>query len=648
MQHKYIKILLIEDDEEDALITRELIKEINTWQIDLDWVCEYDAAIEAINRLKHDVYLIDYHLGPRNGTEIVRHAVAVGCKAPKIVMTGCNARDVDLDASQSGADDFITKGTFNSWQLERTIRYALERRYVQKAMEKINAQLQQKNQELQCLALGVESAGEAIMMTSVDGIIEYINPAFTRLTGYTLDEAIGENPRFVQSGLHDNTFYRQMWQTILTGDTWTGQISNRHKNGTIYEAQLTVASVQDDEGQIQGFVSIHNNITPLKEAQAALEDANRALEKKNEKLTELTETAHRFVDNVAHDFRTPLTVVKEFSSIIADGLGGPVTSTQAEYLEFITTATRDLAQMVDDFLDSSKLRAHVLRVDRRPIQVHEIFDGARPMLQARAASKKIQLVENMPTDLVPVFADMEKVERVIANLTINAIKFSSTSSEIKLWATETDTGDVRIGITDHGPGLAPDDLAVIFERFKQVGDVQRASTKGFGLGLNIAKELIWLNLGTVHVESKWGCGSTFSFTLPPCDRSAILNCYFHRLAELDEPPENITVFRIHATEPGADLEEVRLFFASMCYSMDLVLPEPDNESVIVIGSTNEPEKWIKRLQAERESKIRNTTKVKLPALCIQLLGRVVCPEIKDASILSTVTQFTELRSSTLR
>ncbi len=372
-----------------------------------------------------------------------------------------------------------------------------------------------------------------------------------------------------------------------------------------------------------------------------LQIANDGLIRKNKKLEELTETAHRFVDNVAHDFRTPLTVIKEFSSIISDGLGGPVTEEQAEYLLFITTATRDLAQMVDDFLDSSKLKARVLRIDRKPHSVDGVIQPIRSMLTTRASAKKIRVVERIQPNLPQVFADAEKVARVIMNLAVNAVKFSPESSEIQLWAKRRGSGCVEIGITDHGPGLTEEDLAVIFERFKQVGDIQRASTKGFGLGLNIAKELVWLNLGTVNVQSQRGHGSTFSFTLPVCDQPAIINQYFERLDELSEPPTHMVVLQVTPTVPLGDLEPLRLFLASACYPMDLVLKVPHAGSILAVGSTGEPQQWIKRLESAWSA---NKKKRGAYDLRIHNMAWLPYAEIKKTDLMLALRHMTELRS----
>jgi len=155
-----------------------------------------------------------------------------------------------------------------------------------------------------------------------------------------------------------------------------------------------------------------------------LKIANGELEQQNTALTELTETAHRFVNDVAHEFRTPLTVIKEFASIMADGLGGEITEKQTEFLGHIIASSRDLAHLIDDFLDSSKLKARSLRVDRQRHSVTDILDAVRPMLRCRAASRRIQITEDIDPECLEVFADAEKAGRVLINLTVNAIKFA--------------------------------------------------------------------------------------------------------------------------------------------------------------------------------------------------------------------------------
>ncbi|MCH8342366.1 MAG: hybrid sensor histidine kinase/response regulator [Planctomycetes bacterium] len=365
-----------------------------------------------------------------------------------------------------------------------------------------------------------------------------------------------------------------------------------------------------------------------------LELANGELERKNTILCEVTDTAHRFVDDVAHEFRTPLTVIKEFTSIIGDGLAGPVGEQQAEYLQFITNATNDLAQMVDDFLDSSKLKARTLRVDRRRHRVEDIIDSVWPMLECRAAEKKITVVKRIQPYVDEVFADLEKAGRVIVNLTMNAIKFSPRESEITIWAQPSGTGDVEIGITDQGRGLSADDAKVIFDRFTQVGGLQRSTEKGFGLGLNIAKELIWLNLGSVGVKSELGKGSTFIFTLPTCDPEVIITRSLDLIAG-SEPAAPVSVIQSVPQVPKEDIEGLRRFLASVCYPTDLILKAIDGRSIVAMGRTNEPDRWISRIHAAHAALAENNPNGATAPFELRCVGSWSCAQAKE-TILWTV------------
>ncbi len=330
-----------------------------------------------------------------------------------------------------------------------------------------------------------------------------------------------------------------------------------------------------------------------------LKTANTTLEHQNTRLEELTETAHRFVDNVAHEFRTPLTVIKEFAAILLDGIGGEVSDQQSQYLHHIIGASRDLAGMVDDFLDSSKLKAGALRVNRTRHAVSEIIEGIRPTLEHRAASKQIRIIDELEGEDCEVFADLEKAGRTLLNLAVNAIKFSSAGDEVRIVATCSSEGAL-ISVFDHGPGLPADEVEIIFERFRQVGDVQRTCAKGFGLGLNIAKELAWLNLGTITVQSEVNRGSRFSLSLPSCDPSVI----FGRYLSVIVPPHNhnpISLLQAVAPTFPAEMERVRQFLCAHCHPTDLVLPAIDEESIVLVGMTSEPDKWMARLIAAAQS-----------------------------------------------
>ncbi|HVX16061.1 MAG TPA: hybrid sensor histidine kinase/response regulator [Pirellulales bacterium] len=246
-----------------------------------------------------------------------------------------------------------------------------------------------------------------------------------------------------------------------------------------------------------------------------LEVMNDRLAQQNGRLEEMNETARDFVDNASHDFRTPLTVIREFASIMQEGLAGPVTAQQTEFLEIILARVDDLAMLVDDMLDVSKVEAGLLGLARQSGHVSDAIGRVQVMLETRAKSKGVRFEIEIAGGLPVVYCDFEKFGRVLVNLAVNAIKFTPAGGRVVLWARRgADERDVEIGLTDEGPGISRDDLEIIFERFEQAGRQAHAGVKGFGLGLSIARELVYLNLGKMHVESEEGRGSTFSFTVP--------------------------------------------------------------------------------------------------------------------------------------
>ncbi|MBN2473911.1 MAG: hybrid sensor histidine kinase/response regulator [Pirellulales bacterium] len=354
-----------------------------------------------------------------------------------------------------------------------------------------------------------------------------------------------------------------------------------------------------------------------------LQNANALLDQKNQHLAELYNTAYQFVDNVSHEFRTPLTVIKEFVSLIRDGLAGQITCQQREFLDIVSDRTDDLVIMVDDMLDVSKLEAGLLSVWRRETTVADVFERAHPILERKAAIKHVALETAVEDDLPVVYCDPEKVGRVIINLMTNAIKFCGDGGCVKLWGQRhEELPEVRIGITDDGPGITPENLQVIFDRFRQVEGVARSGTKGFGLGLSIAKELVHLNLGTIHVQSQPGAGSTFWFTLPVWKPDELVLRYVERTRHLGDATAQATLL-VAAMEPPVEpsvshtMDEL---LQHLFHGTDLVLRVLPHKWVVVAKChRNEVDRMLARVQSTLTEADRNRPGAVLPRidLCAQ-------------------------------
>jgi signal transduction histidine kinase len=387
-----------------------------------------------------------------------------------------------------------------------------------------------------------------------------------------------------------------------------------------------------------------------------LKSVNAMLEQKNTRLAQLYDMAQQFVENVSHEFRTPLTVIREFTSIIRDGLDGPVTPKQAEHLEKVIHRTDDLALMVDDMLDISKLEAGLLGVWRRPCRVDELIETVRSLVKGRADSKQISLAISAGADLPLVFCDEEKARRVIINLAVNAVKFTPAGGTVEIWAQGgKEGGDITIGVTDTGPGLSPENRSIIFERFRQVDQGLRSSTKGFGLGLNIAKELVALNLGQINVQSEIGAGSTFSFTLPKFEPRVLLDRYIERIRALFVPDTQVSLFTASidlsdCTNAGPVIDE---FLQRTVRANDLVVSYRNATWLIAaVCPPIDAPRLIRRLANEWSSFLRNCPSLRLPQLRIEHLQAhnigIERNELESAYLaLATVPEQPERRRQTV-
>ena len=333
-----------------------------------------------------------------------------------------------------------------------------------------------------------------------------------------------------------------------------------------------------------------------RELSQQLKVSNSELNRRNERLRELTESAHRFVDDVAHEFRTPLTVIKEFASIIDDGLGGEVTTKQHEYLRFIVDATRDLSGLIDDFLNSSKLRSNMLRVTRRATPVGQILDTIWPMILTRAGARQIEVVREVQDGLPDVYVDADKAQRTLLNLVVNAIKYSDSGQRIVVGVGWHDDDSLRISVRDEGPGLPEEACRKLFERFSRVCDsAQQESISGFGLGLNIVRELAGINMGEVLVESELGEGSEFSFTMPVNRCRSIVRQYVRHM-EKRAPRSLVSALVIDSRGSEGDLKSMREVMEGACRAHDILLACRSGERFLMLAQSDADQSLDKRVR----------------------------------------------------
>ncbi|MEO6710927.1 MAG: hybrid sensor histidine kinase/response regulator, partial [Planctomycetota bacterium] len=580
--------MIVEDSEDDAALLLQALR-CGEWSLTHERVDTAAAMSTALGKHGWDVIIADYSMPYFSGPAALALALEHASGVPFILVSGVVSEETAVKAMKAGADDYFSKGNFA--RLVPAVKRELDQADARRRARRIEQQLRERERHLANalqlarvgtwhLDIGTDTAvwsDEACRIIGFDSL--HTAPGFTEFLGRlaasdrtALTELLGDRAT--------KQFARDLQVIRADGATQFVNIRGDIIRGDAMTALEAAGTIQD--------------ITERKLVEAEVERAQLQLTQQNQRLVELTKQAHRFVDDVSHEFRTPLTVIKEFGSIITDGLAGPITAEQGQYLGIMDNAVLDLNQLVEDFLDSSKLRAGRLRVDRRPQRIDEIFARIRPGLQRKALSRSITVVENIEAELPLVFADEEKVRRVIMNLATNAVKFSPEGSKIELWARRAPEGGVEIGVTDQGRGLTSGDLKQLFERFRQLPNANVSSVKGFGLGLNIARQLVWLNLGKMSVVSEPQRGSTFSFTLPSIDPEIILSRFFARLAECEEAEPSVTLFTV---KPTRHLDALRWFLAATTRPSDLIMDVmPAEESgFLLLGPTQSPKGWMSRL-----------------------------------------------------
>jgi signal transduction histidine kinase len=276
--------------------------------------------------------------------------------------------------------------------------------------------------------------------------------------------------------------------------------------------------VEELQQQNRDFVRILGELEDkreqLEKLNRQLNETNQELNEANSKLRELAEMKEEFLALTTHDLRSPLTVISGVISFFTSGRLGELSPEQKNMVTMMERNTQNLIELVNDLLDASKLESGTMRLDLASFDVRSVIDELREtMLLPLAREKEIELIESFPPDLPLVEADRAKLRRILLNLLSNALKFTQKGGRVEISAKAQDDGRVLVSVSDTGVGIAPEDVARLFDKYEQTRSRATRGEKGTGLGLYITKQLVGLHGSEISVKSEPGRGSTFSFTL---------------------------------------------------------------------------------------------------------------------------------------
>ncbi len=355
--------------------------------------------------------------------------------------------------------------------------------------------------EMNKLARVVQQTADHVVITNRDGIIEYVNPAFENVTGYSAKEALGKTPRILKSGRHEQSFYENLWRTILSGQVFTAEIINKKKDGSLYYEEKSITPIKDAQGRITNFVSTAKEITERKKAEEALIQADQM---KTE-----------FMSMVSHELRTPLTAIQGFVSLLDQETYGALTPVQKDFIAKIKTQSAHLYHLLTSVLDFTSLEyGGKFENNKEPVSlltlVKEVLEGMRPDFD----KKEIKLAINIPEDFPTIISDESKLERILTNLLGNAFKFTPRRGTVTIDA-RLDADSLTFTVRDTGIGIARENQSRIFDKFYQVDSSITRGYGGIGMGLALAQEIVQALGGRIGVESEGeGKGAAFIVTIP--------------------------------------------------------------------------------------------------------------------------------------
>lgn len=509
MDGRRLRVLLVDDDEDDYIITRDLLSEIEVERFDLDWVAAYEDALKAIGRYQHDVYLVDYRLGERNGLDLLREVLGNGCKAPMILLTGQGDRDVDVEAMKVGAADYLVKGQIEAPLLERSIRYALRRAQTLEALQVSQRFLQS--------TLDALSAYIAILDDT--GKIMAVNAAW---------RCFGEGHPLI-GGTHDvGVNYLELCESIPDGAEKAREMVRgirevmAHQRDAFYleyswdapneKRWFIVRGTRFDSLGSARVVVAHEDITELKRTEEALRQSEEQL-RQSQKM----EAIGKLAGGVAHDFNNLLMPIMGYSDLLLSHLvPGHALRRYAEQIKKVAKRAASLTHQLLAFSRKQVLQLEVL-------DLNAVVADMNKMLR-RLIGEDIDLITIPDPGLGRIKADPGQIEQVIMNLAVNARDAMPRGGQLTIETANVELDEiyaqrhvgvqpgpyVMLAMSDTGCGMDEETRSRVFEPFFTT----KAEGQGTGLGLSTVYGIVRQSGGHIWVYSEPGRGATFKIYLP--------------------------------------------------------------------------------------------------------------------------------------
>jgi two-component system cell cycle sensor histidine kinase/response regulator CckA len=496
-----IKVLIIDDDEDDFIIARDLFNEISPTRYTVQWATSFHEGVAYLSRCDHDVYLIDYRLGAETGIDLIKEAQASGCSSPIILLTGQGESEIDLVAMRAGAEDFLVKGEITAKELERSVRYAIERKRAE--------------MEIQKLAAFPRCNPNPVLEFSADGQLTYWNDAAQALARSLGRESLAPIlPRDLSSVVSDclSRNENKTLQTTLDKRTFSWRFVPIPATRLVHCYSTEITERLNLEAQLRHSVKM--------------------------------DAVGQLAAGVAHDFNNILTIIQGHANLLIHSAG-----LDAEYqkpLKQICSASERASNLIRQLLMFSSKQV----MQPRHLDLNEIISNVARMLQ-RLLGEHINLECGVAQNLTSIYADPGMMEQALMNLAINARDAMPRGGMLRITTNMVhfDEGVVLgnpkarpgnfvcLSVSDNRSGIDPKIINRIFEPFfttKEIG-------KGTGLGLATVYGIVKQHEGWIDVESQIGAGTAFRLYFPSTRKPANAVATEEKEPEMEVRPGSETI-----------------------------------------------------------------------------------------------------------
>ena len=499
-----MQLLLVSQSPTDADYLRNLLERNGDGHVSLQHVLNSDDALECMRHTTFDLLLCNFTPGEGTALRLIRDLRKEGARVP-VVFLSDHVDEVASDAAiKAGASGFVEKSKLDHASLTRNVQCAIDLYCKER-------QRQRAENMLRKVSRAVERSADLVIITDRSGIIEYVNPAFETLTGYSRKEAIGRTPRILKSGHQLPSLYRELWETVLAGEVFRGVLANRKKNGEVFYAEKTITPLHDNAGKITHFISNDRDITERRRLEAQLHSSQRM------------DAVGKLAGGVAHDFNNLLMVISANAEMTLDSLAQehPL---RRHVLE-IQTASRRAAELTRQLLAFGRKQVPALQL----LDLNHVIQEIVKMLP-RLIGEDIELKFMPGEQLGMVKADPVQLEQIVMNLAANARDAMPRGGKLTIESSAVHLDEiylrrhsmvpagnyVLLSVSDTGDGISSQHINHIFEPFYST----KEEGKGTGLGLATVYGIVKQSGGYIWVYSEPRLGTAFKIYLPRVNAKA--------------------------------------------------------------------------------------------------------------------------------